>query len=107
MMYSVDVIRSNIAEAVEVLTDAVLNPKFNPWEVNEAVDKLKGDLTKFKGHHQNILTEVLLLLTCLERGLYRLSFRWATGFSAAQRGLFETSDTCCEHSRLPSLDSTS
>ena len=58
MMYSMDVIRSNTAEAVEVLADSVLNPKFNTWEVNEAIEKMKGDLKKFKSHHQNVLTEV-------------------------------------------------
>lgn len=59
MMYSIDVIRSNTAEAVEVLADSVLNPKFNSWEVNEAIEKLKGDLKKYKDNHQNVLTEVL------------------------------------------------
>jgi processing peptidase subunit alpha len=59
MVYSADVVRSNTAEAVEVLADSVLNPKFNRWEVEEQVAKLKGDLKKFAGNHQNVITEGL------------------------------------------------
>jgi hypothetical protein len=58
MVYSADVVRSNTAEAVEVLADSVLNPKFNSWEVDEQVAKLKGDLKKFGSNHQNLITEV-------------------------------------------------
>ena len=58
MVYSTDVVRSNTAEAVEVLADSVLNPKFNSWEVEEQVAKLKGDLKKFGSNHQNLITEV-------------------------------------------------
>ena len=57
-MYSIDLISSNAAEGVEVLSDSVLNPKFNTWEVDEAIAKLKVDLEKYKNNAQNIMTEV-------------------------------------------------
>ena len=60
MMYSIDLISSNAAEGVEVLSDSVLNPKFHTWEVDEAIAKLKSDLEKYKNNAQNIMTEVSL-----------------------------------------------
>ena len=62
MMYSIDLISSNAAEGVEVLSDSVLNPKFYNWEVEEAIAKLKGDLEKYKSNAQNIMTEVSIFL---------------------------------------------
>lgn len=59
MVYGIDVIKTNISEAVEILSDAVLNPRCNPWEVKEARDKLAEDLKKFKGSHESELTEVI------------------------------------------------
>ena len=58
MVYQADVISSNVAEAVEVLSDAVLNPKFNPWEVNEQVKRLQADLKVIAGNPQTMLMEV-------------------------------------------------
>lgn len=58
LAYNVDVIRSNTAEAAEVLTDTVLNPKYNPWEVAEQIFRLKEDLKKYKENHTGVMQEV-------------------------------------------------
>ena len=34
MVYTVDVLKTNVAEAIEVLADSVLNPAYKPWEVS-------------------------------------------------------------------------
>ena len=60
-VYGIDVIKGNVSEAVEIMTDAVLNPLCNPWEVEEAKEKLKSDLQKFKGNPLSELTEVSFL----------------------------------------------
>lgn len=61
MVYTIDVVKSNIAEALEVLSDAVLNPKFNPWEVKEQVAKMEADLKNVKNNPQTVLLEVRFL----------------------------------------------
>ena len=58
MVYGIDFVRSNAAEAIEILADSVLNPRFNPWEVKAAVTKLEADLKKYKSNHESELTEV-------------------------------------------------
>lgn len=60
LAYSADVIRSNTAEITEILTDTVLNPKFNPWEVAEQIYRLKEDLKKYSTNHLGIMQEVPL-----------------------------------------------
>jgi predicted Zn-dependent peptidase len=37
MAYNIDTSKASIPEALEILTDAVLNPKFQAWEVAEQV----------------------------------------------------------------------
>lgn len=37
MAYNIDCTKATIPEALEVLADAVLNPKFQSWEVAEQV----------------------------------------------------------------------
>ena len=59
LAYSADVIRSNTAEIAEVLTDTVLNPKFNPWEVAEQIFRLKEDLKKYQSNHMGTMQEVI------------------------------------------------
>ncbi|KAK9804007.1 hypothetical protein WJX73_000007 [Symbiochloris irregularis] len=59
MVYTVDVLKTNVAEALEVLADAVLNPKFHPWEVDEQKAKLEGDLKAMKNNPQTVLLEGL------------------------------------------------
>jgi hypothetical protein len=37
MAYNIDTSKATVPEALEILTDAVLNPKFQSWEVAEQV----------------------------------------------------------------------
>lgn len=37
MAYNIDTSKATVPEALEVLADAVLNPKFQSWEVAEQV----------------------------------------------------------------------
>ena len=57
MAYNIDVPKTNVAEALEVLVDSVVNPKFLNWEVKEAVEKMKGDLQTVKDNPQTLLME--------------------------------------------------
>jgi len=59
MAYNLDIIKTNVPEALEILADSVLNPKFNNWEVREQVEKLKADLENIKNNHQTVLLEGL------------------------------------------------
>lgn len=43
MAYAVDVAKPLVPEALEVLADAVLNPKFEAWEVEAAASRLAAD----------------------------------------------------------------
>lgn len=56
--YNIDVVKSNIPEALEVLSDAVLNPRFTTWEVAEAVQKIEQDIRGLKENPQTVLLEV-------------------------------------------------
>ena len=58
MVYTIDVLKTNVAEALEVLADSVLNPKFNPWEVKDQVAKMENDLKNMKTNPQTVLLEV-------------------------------------------------
>ena len=60
MVYGIDVIRTNASEGVEILSDAILNPRLNPWEVDQAISKLRDDLKRQKANHESELTEVCL-----------------------------------------------
>lgn len=55
--YNIDVVKSNIPEALEVLSDAVLNPRFTTWEVAEAVQKIEQDIRGLKENPQTVLLE--------------------------------------------------
>ncbi|KAL3161970.1 hypothetical protein ABBQ38_009050 [Trebouxia sp. C0009 RCD-2024] len=57
--YNIDVVKSNIPEALEVLSDAVLNPRFTTWEVAEAVQKIEQDIRGLKENPQTVLLEGL------------------------------------------------
>ena len=57
MAYNIDVPKTNVAEALEILVDSVVNPKFLKWEVKEAVEKMKGDLQTVKDNPQTLLME--------------------------------------------------
>ena len=56
--YNIDVVKSSIPEALEVLADAVLNPRFTNWEVAEAVQKIEQDIRGLKENPQTVLLEV-------------------------------------------------
>ena len=64
MAYNIDVPKTNVADALEILVDSVVNPKFLAWEVKEAVEKLKGDLQTVKDNPQTLLMEAGLSLPC-------------------------------------------
>lgn len=57
-VYHIDFIKTNVSEAAEILTDAVLNPACHPWEVEEAKEKLQHDLERLEKDHLTELTEV-------------------------------------------------
>ena len=42
MAYNIDVTKASVPEALELLTDAVLNPKFQSWEVAEQARRQRG-----------------------------------------------------------------
>ena len=48
----------SIPEAVELLLDAVLNPKLQQWEVEKVAQRLEGDLEAFKADPHACLLEV-------------------------------------------------
>ena len=43
MAYNIDTSKATVPEALEVLADAVLNPKFQSWEVAEQVGGCRGE----------------------------------------------------------------
>ena len=62
MAYNIDVPKTNVPEALEILVDSVVNPKFLSWEVKDAVEKMKTDLKAVKDNPQTLLMEVRLFL---------------------------------------------
>lgn len=81
--YNIDIVKSNVPEALEILADAVLNPRFTPWEVAEQIVKMEHDIKGLKENPQTILLEGLhnvaytgalgRPLICPEGGLANLS----------------------------------
>ena len=59
MSYTVDCLKTHLAEASELLLDSVLNPKFEAHTVGEAVVKLKADVAELEGNAQASLMEAL------------------------------------------------
>ncbi|CAD7695334.1 unnamed protein product [Ostreobium quekettii] len=59
MYYSIDCLRTHVPEALELLCDCVLNPRFADWEVADAMKRLRGDLENMKKNPQVMLTEAL------------------------------------------------
>ena len=58
--YNIDVVKTNVPEALEVLADAVLNPRFTTWEVAEQLVRLERDMKTLKDNPQTVLLEVTL-----------------------------------------------
>ena len=56
--YNIDVVKTNVPEALEVLADAVLNPRFTTWEVAEQMQKIEQDIKSLKENPQTVLLEV-------------------------------------------------
>jgi len=59
MCYNIDTAKIAVPEALEVLADAVLNPKFQSWEVAEQVKKMKADISNLADNPQTTLLEAL------------------------------------------------
>lgn len=52
--------KSNVPEALEILADAVLNPRFTNWEVADQIVKMEHDIKGLKENPQTVLLEVRL-----------------------------------------------
>eukprot|EP00884_Botryococcus_braunii_P023435 jgi/Botrbrau1/9776/Bobra.85_1s0021.1 len=59
MVYNIDCVKSLVPQALEIVCDAVLYPKFNPWEVEQQVNRLKEDVKVMKANNQTALLEGL------------------------------------------------
>lgn len=59
MAYNIDTSKATVPEALEVLADAVLNPKFQAWEVAEQVRKMEADVKNLQANPQTTLLEGL------------------------------------------------
>ena len=59
MCYNIDTTKVAVPEALEVLADAVLNPKFQSWEVAEQVKKMEADIKNLTDNPQTTLLEAL------------------------------------------------
>mmetsp|Transcript_9373 Transcript_9373/g.33016 ORF Transcript_9373/g.33016 Transcript_9373/m.33016 type:complete len:497 (-) Transcript_9373:1374-2864(-) len=59
MAYTIDGPRHNMPEMAEVLVDAVINPKFQPWEIKEQVERIKEEVDEAEKNHQSFLMEAL------------------------------------------------
>lgn len=66
MGYTFDAIKTYVPQMVELLVDAVRNPAFLEWEVNEEVKFLHQYSLKVKGHHfRNVCLKKILWYTHL------------------------------------------
>lgn len=63
-VYSVDLVKKHVPEAVEILLDSVLNARITPWEVAEVREKVKSDMA------EALATPELLLSDLLHRAAY-------------------------------------
>jgi processing peptidase subunit alpha len=59
MAYTVDVLKTHVPEAVELLADAVLHPKFELHTLNETLSKLKAELADAESNPSAALMETL------------------------------------------------
>ena len=58
MVYQLDMLRENLPEAVSLLADNVLAPKFLPWEIDESKALVKLELDDFSQNHQQLVQEL-------------------------------------------------
>jgi hypothetical protein len=66
MAYNIDVVKTNVPEALEILVDSVVNPKFLSWEVNTAINKMREDIKTVKDNPQTVLLEVRATLNAMD-----------------------------------------
>jgi processing peptidase subunit alpha len=59
MAYTIDTTRATVPEALEILSDAVLNQKLELWEVKEAIAKMEEDVKNLEDNPQTTLLEAL------------------------------------------------
>uniref|UniRef100_A0A1D1ZBE4 Mitochondrial-processing peptidase subunit alpha n=1 Tax=Anthurium amnicola TaxID=1678845 RepID=A0A1D1ZBE4_9ARAE len=59
MSYSFDALKTYLPQMVEVLIDCVRNPVFLDWEVNEQLQKLKGEMAELSNNPQVLLLEAI------------------------------------------------
>ena len=59
MCYNIDVSKVAVPEALEIVADAVLNPKYQSWEVAEQVKKMEADIANLTDNPQTTLLEAL------------------------------------------------
>ncbi|KAH9606066.1 hypothetical protein KSS87_005196 [Heliosperma pusillum] len=59
MTYTFTALKTYLPEMVELLVDSVRNPAFLDWEVNEALQKLKGQLNEVSSYRQTLLLEAV------------------------------------------------
>lgn len=59
MAYTVDCLKTNLPEAVELLADAVMNPKLADHEVAEVAAALKAEMTALAANPANLMMEAV------------------------------------------------
>lgn len=59
IVYTLDTVRSHMPEAVELLTDSVLNSTYYSWEVEDATSGLSKELEEKKKNSDAMLDELL------------------------------------------------
>lgn len=59
MGYTFDALKTYVPEMVELLVDCVRNPAFLDWEVNETLQKLKGEINEVSNNPQALLLEAI------------------------------------------------
>ena len=59
MVYNIDTSKATVPEALELLADAVLNPKFAAWEVAEQAKRMDEDIKAVASNPQTLLSEVM------------------------------------------------
>lgn len=59
MAYTVDCLKTNLPEAVELLADTVMNPKLADHEVAEVASALKAEMTELSANPANLMMEAV------------------------------------------------
>jgi len=59
MVYSIDGIRTNIPEMLEVVVDSALNSTFPSWEVADKLKSVEGELKQLEDNPQGLLLEAV------------------------------------------------